>query len=380
MIYTTTDLIKAIKRNASIPTSQRRFSDDDFLAFLNEELQITMVKRLLEVRQDYFVTTSDTALVASQSAYSIPSSAVGWKLEEIGYVDTNGNYSKLDKVDRARRDTFLWSATATAPAAYYFENDKINTIPNMGASVSGSIRFSYVPIQNELVLPSSCGKISSVNVDGGTITACADNGSGLIRVTVTSHGFETGDSCTIADVEGTTEANGTFTVTYVDADNFDLDSSTFTNAYTSGGTATGATYEMTVSNIPISSGDNVDVISGTNPFNKIAANVAQATSGLVITVTYGTSFDRAPVAGDYVCPVGKTPIPNIPEDFHPVLAQMAVVRCLISANDSKGLQTASLSLSNMLSTLTTRASSRVNSSPTKIVPNNYVLNLSRGLY
>lgn len=69
-----------------------------------------------------------------------------------------------------------------------------------------------------------------------TITNCADNGSGLIRVTAVGHGWQTGWRVTISGVTGTTEANGTWTVTRVDADNVDLDGSAFANAYVAGGT------------------------------------------------------------------------------------------------------------------------------------------------
>lgn len=68
-----------------------------------------------------------------------------------------------------------------------------------------------------------------------TITGAADNGAGLIRITSVAHMMTTGKTCVISDVGGTTEANATWTVTYVDADNFDLDSSSFSNGYTSGG-------------------------------------------------------------------------------------------------------------------------------------------------
>lgn len=69
------------------------------------------------------------------------------------------------------------------------------------------------------------------------ITNCVDNGGGLIRVTVTTHGYSTGDYVNIQDVVGTTEANGDWQITVIDANTFDLDSSTFTNTYVSGGTA-----------------------------------------------------------------------------------------------------------------------------------------------
>ena len=50
------------------------------------------------------------------------------------------------------------------------------------------------------------------------------------------HGLTTGDSVTIEDVEGNTAANGTFTITVVDVNNFTLNSSTGNGGYSRGGT------------------------------------------------------------------------------------------------------------------------------------------------
>jgi surface protein len=68
------------------------------------------------------------------------------------------------------------------------------------------------------------------------VTNAIDNGSGLIRITAIGHGLTTADKCFIKSILGTTEANGLATVTVIDVDNFDIDGSTFTNAYISGGT------------------------------------------------------------------------------------------------------------------------------------------------
>jgi hypothetical protein len=67
-----------------------------------------------------------------------------------------------------------------------------------------------------------------VNVD--------NNGIGIIRVTVSvTSGFKTGQRVIIADVEGVTAANGKWTITVINPSQFDLQNSTFTGTYTSGG-------------------------------------------------------------------------------------------------------------------------------------------------
>jgi surface protein len=69
-----------------------------------------------------------------------------------------------------------------------------------------------------------------------TVTNAINNGSGLIRITAVGHGLTTGNKCFIKSILGTTEANGLATITVIDADNFDIQSSTFVNTYVSGGT------------------------------------------------------------------------------------------------------------------------------------------------
>ena len=66
------------------------------------------------------------------------------------------------------------------------------------------------------------------------ITGAATHG-GLIQITSSGHKLRTGDHITITGVGGCVEANAQWVVTVTGANTFDLNGSTFTNAYTSGG-------------------------------------------------------------------------------------------------------------------------------------------------
>lgn len=71
------------------------------------------------------------------------------------------------------------------------------------------------------------------------ISGAADNGSGLIRLTVTStSGFTTGDVRRVSGVSGTVEANGTWTITVIDGTTLDLQGSAFVNTYSAATTGT----------------------------------------------------------------------------------------------------------------------------------------------
>lgn len=68
-----------------------------------------------------------------------------------------------------------------------------------------------------------------------SISGTANNGSGLIRLTVSSSAnFTTGQQANVFAVRGTTEANGLWTITVVDATHIDLQGSTYTNAFSAG--------------------------------------------------------------------------------------------------------------------------------------------------
>jgi hypothetical protein len=72
-----------------------------------------------------------------------------------------------------------------------------------------------------------------------TVSNAANNGSGLIRLTISSTStLATGNEVNVANLGGTTEANGSWIITVIDGSNIDLQGSTFTNAYGNGGTVT----------------------------------------------------------------------------------------------------------------------------------------------
>lgn len=103
------------------------------------------------------------------------------------------------------------------------------------------------------------------------VSTMANNGSGLIRVTtVYAHGLSTGAQVNITGATGTTEANGAWTVTVIDATNFDLQGSTFTNAYVSGAVAVAiiGTKDYTISTrvmVPTSNPSGTAGIVGITP-------------------------------------------------------------------------------------------------------------------
>jgi hypothetical protein len=79
-----------------------------------------------------------------------------------------------------------------------------------------------------------------------TVTGAANNGAGAIRLALaTTAGLANADQVTVANVRGTTEANGPSIISVVDGTHIDLVNSTFVNAYAGGGSVTD------VGNVPL---------------------------------------------------------------------------------------------------------------------------------
>jgi hypothetical protein len=130
-----------------------------------------------------------------------------------------------------------------------------------------------------------------------TITGTADSGTGEIRITVAPTAtLTTGDIKAISGVGGTVEANGNWTITVVNGTTFDLDGSTFTNAWTSGGIVGGSLDDFTVSLDEISTAE-LPRLSVADPDSKIAIFSGTNLEATLETAEQGMSGQRFRVRG-----------------------------------------------------------------------------------
>jgi hypothetical protein len=95
----------------------------------------------------------------------------------------------------------------------------------------------YLPTNTTVISLNPSAATGTITLSTGTSTAVTgtSNVGGKVNILAVAHGKVTGDKVGIAAVGGTTEANGSWTVTRIDADNFTLDGSTYANAWTAGG-------------------------------------------------------------------------------------------------------------------------------------------------
>lgn len=93
--------------------------------------------------------------------------------------------------------------------------------------------WGYIPNINPMSASSYNG--NALLADDINISGAANNGSGAIRLTVSTSNLVSGQSYYVTEVYGTTEANGYWQMTVIDSAHVDLVGSTFTNNYIVGG-------------------------------------------------------------------------------------------------------------------------------------------------
>ncbi len=141
-------------------------------------------------------------------------------------------------------EALVASVTLAAGASQDYNLNSFTDI--LGTAVTATKALSFLVITSgpsSAVCQLTASAVNALNwflscpgsVTGGV--AGTASATGLIRVQVASTtNLSTGMRVAIKGVTGTTEANGVWTITVIDSTHFDLQGSTFANAYSAGGT------------------------------------------------------------------------------------------------------------------------------------------------
>jgi hypothetical protein len=190
------------------------------------------------------------------------------------YIDpANGNDANNGSTWALAWKTITFGATAARTAA------------------GDTIRIAKSPVPTSLGQAQWKGYTSASVPSTTAVTATANNGSGLIRITSASHGLVTGDVAQIVSVTGTVEANGMWLVTYVSATQFDLQNSAYVNAWVSGGTVRRSTHRAVIlSTACTKTIDNCDVswTPGAQTTSSLTQGTAKEGSGSIAIITAAT--------------------------------------------------------------------------------------------
>lgn len=165
--YTTTTLIESIKRRAMLPSNSKTLLPADYLAFSNEEMMIGIVPTILELHEEYFVTTKRIPLVSNVRSYQIPNRSIGDRLRDVFYEDNSGNVTKMTRIAPEDRSYFQSGNSENNSLIYYIQGDEI-VIPGINSTPTGYIAITFFMRPNELVLETRVAMIQSITVDSNT--------------------------------------------------------------------------------------------------------------------------------------------------------------------------------------------------------------------
>src|SRR5579872_5301770 len=116
-----------------------------------------------------------------------------------------------------------------ATLLYRIESGPVSKFPEQAVIARADFEFVF-------------GVGQAVGTFNMVVLGAASGTNGVIRLTVNNTAqANSGDQANVANVGGTTEANGTWPITVIDAYHIELVGSKFVNAYTSGGTVLDAT-------------------------------------------------------------------------------------------------------------------------------------------
>lgn len=357
---TSQELIESVKRKIAIPINQRTFTEEDILAFANEEMMISQVPDILQYHEEYFVFSQDVALESNKTRYSIPERAMGQKLRDVFYKDNNGNLFEMTRVNADAKA--YWqreTATTNLMQKYYLEGNDVVLAPQNIVSPTGFLVFSYFLRPNQLVLNERAAisesffkTLTIVNasvVAGDTVTigskvfTAVAGAPSALQFQIGANSIDTATNLVTAiNTDGTYEANnGSPSTAIVKIFYEELD----TEIEVSNSAAFVLSSQISIKftdTLPsnITDGVKIDFLQ-TKPGHRSLKLSVELPVGSVSDDSISFNADVIPsnfIIGDYICEEYECIIPQIPPDLHNGLAERVCGRILSAQGDMQGLQ------------------------------------------
>jgi hypothetical protein len=169
---TSEELIKSVKSRAMIPTNQVTFSEIDFLRFANEEMQIGLVPSILSFHEEYLHYVIDVPLVTGQIRYDIPDRAIGTKLRDVSFVDSNNNYYNMTRIQPEDLPFYQGFSFGISQRQFYLEAGQVVLAPDSQNTFgpSDKLRVRYYMRPNKLVHIDDVSVVTNIDRNTGVIT------------------------------------------------------------------------------------------------------------------------------------------------------------------------------------------------------------------
>lgn len=272
MAYTADDVERKVRRRCRIPDGASVMSPSEMREIMDDEIDARFVPFLRTLRgSEWGVTTRDTTIVADQAEYRIPAAATGGSLTSVSIVDSSGYGAAIPVMPIQDRDQ--WSAAGSAL---------------WGRGACYVIQDAYL-----VLLPTP----TTSDIVGRLLR---------IRYQRRPNRLVATDTVAIVDVPA--------------------DETTATVSQAG----------------DITTGQEVDVIRATPGFDVLADDNTVTISGSDYILSEGTAL-HGPTAqtgsrwttGDYICPTGYTPVPQLPAELHTALATACMVQVFQALGDAQ---------------------------------------------
>lgn len=300
-VMKTSDLIDSIRDRAFIPKEDAIYNDDRLIKILNEQIDTMLLPKLMSMNEEHLVVSEVIETDSNKSSYSIPYRAVGNKLRDVAYKDSDQNYYELSRISLEELSDYRWNNTYGARDLFYLQNNKVHFVSSRANDYSFIEMYFYLR-PNVLVKDSECPKITSIDTVNGIVTLSS------------------------------------FPTAFSDATDFDFIGAKSPNKIHK--------YDVT-------------------------ATLQSRSAKTVIFAAADLPEDLA--VGDYLAIAEQSCVPNMPTEYHPILAQMAAVFILESMNDTEGLQNALRKLDTMEKGVMSITNDRVEGAPQKLNPRHTTL-------
>lgn len=158
--YTTVGLVANCKRRGFVPSGSG-LTTSEILQILTEQLRNYITSFLKGIREEYVIAELDIPITSA--TIPVPARAVGAALRTIAWRDSGTGLLRrqLSRIEPERRSDFSTApANGESPWGYMFQGNNIILLP---AVTTGTLVVSYQQRPGQLVLPTSCAELVSLN-------------------------------------------------------------------------------------------------------------------------------------------------------------------------------------------------------------------------
>lgn len=153
--YTTSDLVDNILLISHIPLSNATFTASNLIDLANRELQTSLIKQILSVREGYYMTYEDQPINAL-GLYYIPQDSIAGALANIELIQS----TTIIPVNRiTESEQFSTISPTSSSYGFFMQGNQVQILPTPNI---GTVRMWYLRRPNTLVATTDAAQIAAI--------------------------------------------------------------------------------------------------------------------------------------------------------------------------------------------------------------------------